>query len=860
MADNIEGDNINNLINSANEAVRSTLDLVNAQKEELDLQNKINQVIKESNKSISGYLKTRVKTKEIEKENLVLKNQINISEKELVEIQKKVATLNALELNDATKLTSEQKKQLENLRLNLTTIENNKKAAEGLLVQNEKLVSSLNEQQNILKSITNQSVEAIYETSKRYFSLKEIFGFFEKADRAIKDVNLTLGKSGGASTMLRDNMIDASMYAASLGLAMEDLSKIQLSYANITGKISGLRADEIASISEIAKGTSLGADGAAEMVGNFELMGYSANRLNKFVTNTVNTNQKLGVNSDKVLKNINSQFANFNKFRFQNGIESFAKMAQLAETTKITMEDTFSAIDKFRTLQGTLEASARLMSLGGKFAQADPFKLSFLARNKPEEFQAELAKMTNGLATFNQKTKSFQLSAIDMDRLREVAEATNVSFDSLVKSATESSKINFANKSILIGTKEDKELIGRLAKFGDNGKMVVDVEGSQVALDKITNAQLQAIKANFNSDKTLRERAEANMTFNDIVVNFIHELQSSLLPLLKNLNNITTTMRTFFNSLSTNSKTILAATGVFVVIVGSLVAAVKSMGGLSNLGGGLFNGIGGGIKGIFSKGSKAAAATGSNVAGNAVGGAGSGGAVATSKGISGNFTYAASLLAIGAAAVGIGYGIKLATDGFTNLASAIGKLDKTQIDGLNESIKTITYGFGMFIGVIVAGMTALAFASSSLVAATPAMYAVAGVIGVLGLSVTAMGYGVNLATTGISDMITSIAKLSTVNLDSLGNAFIPLNNFLNGDSKNLDKLEKFFNSKKELNLSNELFLQKFDKILSKGVELKAPTDGVNLTVNITNTLDGEVLGKKLALKVKAINYGYDKGR
>jgi len=849
---------IDDMITSTNNAIRATQDLVSAQKEEIELQSKINRLISESNKSISGYLKTRSKINEIEKENLALDNELKASSSKLILLQGQLNDLKELERVTNSQLTNEQKKQIENLTLNITTIENNVKAAEELVKQNEKVASSLKQQQSLLKSITTQTAEATYENVKKYFSFQQIFDYINKADKAIKEVNLTLGNSGSVSEGLRNNMIDSAMYAASLGVSIEDIAKMQTSYANITGKIASFRADEVASIAEIAKGTSLGVDGAAEMVGNFELMGYNVNSLNKFVTNTVHANQKLGINSDKVLKNINTQFANFTKFRFQNGIEAFAKMATLAETTKITMEDTFSAIDKFRTLQGTLEASARLMSLGGKFAQADPFKLSFLARNKPEEFQAELAKMTNGLATFNAKTKSFQLSAIDMDRLREVADATGVSFDSLVKSATESSKINFANKSILIGTKEDKQLIARLAKFGNNGKMVVEVEGSQVALDKITNAQLKSLKGD---PKTLKEMAEASMTFEEVVKNFIGELQASLLPLLKTLNSITTTLRTFFNALGTNTKSMLAIAAMFVVGAGTILTAVKSIGGLSGLAGGMFKGIGGGLKGLFSKGGGGAtSAASSSIPSTPTSTPGGGGAMATQKGISGNFTYAASLVAIGVAAVGIGYGIKLATDGFTNLATAIAKLDKTQIDGLNESIKTITLGFGIFIGVIIGGMTALAFASNGLVAATPAMYAFAGVIAVLGGSITAIGFGVKLATDGIGGMASSLYKLSTLNFDVLGNSFIPLNNFLNGDSKNLDKLEAFFSSKKELNLGFDLLIDKLDKTLAKGVELKTPSDGVDLTVNITNTLDGEVLGRKLALKVKAITYGMEKGR
>jgi hypothetical protein len=144
------------------------------------------------------------------------------------------------------------------------------------------------------------------------------------------------------------------------------------------------------------------------------------------------------------LKLMNDNFTKLSKHTFKNGVKDLAEMSKYSLKFKTNMEGMFNAMDKSRTLEGSLEMASQLMVMGGKFANMDPFTLNFNARNDPKKFQEDINSTLKGLATFNKQSKQFDVSSYDLDRLRSVAEATNMPLESLKESAIQLSKLDLA--------------------------------------------------------------------------------------------------------------------------------------------------------------------------------------------------------------------------------------------------------------------------------------------------------------------------------------------------------------------------------------------------------------------------------
>jgi hypothetical protein len=284
-------------------------------------------------------------------------------------------------------------------------------------------------------------------------------------DKGIKSYQLNLGLSGNKAEFLRQQMQEATNTAARFGAGIDDIVQLQSKVNELTGRANVFTENQIANMVVIAKGTGLANEEAANLVGNMLAFGSSVEDSKNLIEGTVNSTAKLGLNSSSVLKGMSANIGKLNNYRFQNGVEGLKKMVQASEKFKFSMEGAFAAAEKFRTLEGLLEAGATLRVLGGEFAKMDEFKLSFLARNKPEEFAVEMAKLTKGMASFNKETGLFDITDVDFDKLRVVAEATGRDINDLAKQTREFNQIEFAKKQIFVGTDEEKEMLAKLATF-----------------------------------------------------------------------------------------------------------------------------------------------------------------------------------------------------------------------------------------------------------------------------------------------------------------------------------------------------------------------------------------------------------
>jgi len=580
---------------------------------------------------------------------------------------------------------------------------------------------------------------------------------------------------------------------------------------------------------DIAKGTTLGAAGAAQMAANFQQMGVGMVQTGKDVEGFVNDSAAAGVNASNVLESMTSSFAKAQEFTFVKGRAGLKDMAINAQKMKISMESTFAAADKARTLKGSLDMASQLMVLGGRFAQADPFQLSFLARNDPAKFQEKLADMTKGMASFNKTTGEMSVSAYDMDRLRAAAEATGVPFAELVESSKKMAQMSGAKASLFVGTSDDREMIANMAKMGKDGSFTVDLGGQAVSLSKLTTGQISMLKA---EKSTLEQRAKDSQAFDEVFKNTMMELKSVFLPFLVEMGSLLKSVNGFIGGLSPMMKTGIAYTGVILGVTagfGKLISSVGGTGAIKSL-----LGIGkGGIKAGASAASSVAQAAGA--AGSGAGNAAAGAAGSASKGLGGAMgklggsSAAATLVAVGVAAVGMGYGIKLATEGIAKLAEAMKGMTGAEVAGLVGVVAALSIGF-----------VAMAFAVGSF--ANPMSLAGVAVVAGLSLSMIGMGFAIKLATDGVANMFTSMSSLAGLDLSGVGAFFGTAAGFLTADSDNFTGLMATVMFLKTAQTS---MIAEMREVMSTPVTLQLAGDNkMVVNVELTTNIDGDKFVKK----------------
>ncbi|HWY36769.1 MAG TPA: hypothetical protein VNX68_19140, partial [Nitrosopumilaceae archaeon] len=778
------------------------------QRELLDVEKEMSKLRKDMTSDLGSYIDKISKSKE-------LQYDIWITTKRKEELEKKISAL-------AGATSKKEKEQLNRLKEVL-------KATEKEISYNNQIISQLKNRNNLLKAGLNSMLSG----AEKLYTTLNIAHYLMDADQAIRDMGSDMGLGNKQFASAENHIHNAAKSTAKWGITVKDLTVMQSKYSEITGRNVLLNKKNYENISAIAKGTSLGVEGASEMAGNFENMGISVERAKGVVDGTIKSTMLLGVNAGKVFKTLNQNFKQAQKFSFKGGIAGFSKMAVYAEKFRIDISESFQMMDKSRTLEGAIEMATQLQLMGGKFAQADPFRMLHLARNDAEGFQKEMNGMLGGLSRYNKETKQFELaSPVNRDIIDHIAKATGQSVDNLIQQSNKIAEIKSMQKDLGKFSPDQRKIIEGLARMGDNGKFEVEVGKDVFDISKLTGTQIntlkeQQLKANDLAGR--KQGIEAN--FNNAML----ELKSSMLPLLKGMNFVMESINKYLGGSDNIGASMVKAAGMFAAIsfLTNPFGAIKLFGNILSKAGGLVGSgvseVAGGGKGIMSK---IFGNGGSTIAGGK-------GMTEISKGAtslpSGSVlqSKAAGLAAIGVAAVGIGAGIWMASKGLAELVTSFKGLTDKQA---NAAVLAITASMGGF---------ALALYAAG-AAGSASSYGLAIVAGVA----LAIGASVWMAGQGIGYMAGEITKLTDPNIGKnmgsigagmlgigaaasmLGNPLAllglgALTGFINstGDAINFKDMKDAFNTGIQFAQSTTQ-LDKVKNILAEMAEIKLDSGGM----------------------------------
>lgn len=503
------------------------------------------------NESMRNYTEHLKKIAEMQKNIKFISEQINHLKDEEKDLTKDLESL----LKDRNKGT---KDEINARRKEIKLIIDKIKA--------KRISVDLSEQElNSLKEINDQYLEQARNVNKVNLGLKEgakflkaVPGLINKGygkfkglglfdiEKSAKMAALELGIVSKNTNGFRQNMYDTAKSTFDIGIHTKDLAKIQAQYSSELGASTQLSKEGFESISEIAKGTMLGVEGATQLAVEMQKFNISAADSSKYVEEIVKMSQKMGVNSNKVLKSLQNNLKLANKYHFKGGIAGMAKMAATAEKFRITMDATASMADKLFDIEGAVEMSAQLNTMGGEWAKlGDPMKLMFQARNDMEGLQDSVIQATAGMADFNKETGEFEFSGLELHRMRELEKITGISAENMAEMAKQKAKFSKVRGQMGGSGLSDEmmQFVEANAQFNKkSGKFEIKLEGSKKAipveeLKKIHEGELK------NTEKSLRERAEASQTFDDLLNDTIEQMKELLLPVLEGINDALPSMR-----------------------------------------------------------------------------------------------------------------------------------------------------------------------------------------------------------------------------------------------------------------------------------------------------------------------------
>jgi len=210
----------------------------------------------------------------------------------------------------------------------------------------------------------------------------------------------------------------------------------------------------------------------------------------------------------------------------------------------------------------------------------------YKARNAPEELTKDLAKAAAASATFNKKTGEFEVSAYELDRLKEAANALGLSYDELAQSAKQTAKISrFEN---MLGGKgldsEQREALAMMAQVSKDGKAQIQMgftpDGKANMKDLKSLSGTQLLEA-LEQKKQAEEAAQQATGVKEQWENLFNQFVLATYPLLEELmkvfkpaaDGISTKMTDFITGLSNFIKGV----SPFFVMLGNLVTKIPEL-------------------------------------------------------------------------------------------------------------------------------------------------------------------------------------------------------------------------------------------------------------------------------------------
>lgn len=266
--------------------------------------------------------------------------------------------------------------------------------------------------------------------------------------------------------------------ALAYGITKEQVAELQKTISDSTARgimLSDSEADRLAQISKLVGNQTAGVFTDAII----NTMGGQLSTMENAVSNAYATAAKSGLNAAKFSSKVAQNLGLANKFAFRDGLNSLTRMTALSEKLGYNLSSIEAAAEKFSNFDTAIETSAHLNMLGGSAGLygSNPLQMMYESMYDPEKFNKSLTDMLKSYGRYNRKTGMGEVSAINMDMIREISKQLGIGMNEAVSIAKNSSVIR--EKEAIAGT-----YLNRIA--GDD-QMKRDFILNKAQIDTTTN-------------------------------------------------------------------------------------------------------------------------------------------------------------------------------------------------------------------------------------------------------------------------------------------------------------------------------------------------------------------------------------
>lgn len=312
---------------------------------------------------------------------------------------------------------------------------------------------------------------------------KSIDSLFKLQDSIIK-TSRGLGQSAAQAKLMETEIGKAAINAVEMGGNLEDVVKNFEQINTTLGRTTYLSSSVLTNIEAIQK-FGVGDATIQSFAKFFDKVGGGMDASIQQQIELVNTAKDYGLNVGQFLSSVAGKLDIVNKYGFPKGVNDLASMVAKSQV----LGDSLSVAQNFAdqimdSPEKAYEYAAQLQTLGGSFSQlGDGAQLLYMAQNDLKGLNDQLINATRGIATFNNETGQFEISANERLRLRGLknlgidADKVEETALKLAKQEQIIGKLNL-NPNIAGMSDEEKQTLANYAQLQKGG--VVTIKGQEI--------------------------------------------------------------------------------------------------------------------------------------------------------------------------------------------------------------------------------------------------------------------------------------------------------------------------------------------------------------------------------------------
>jgi hypothetical protein len=334
-------------------------------------------------------------------------------------------------------------------------------------------------------------------------------------------INKAFGQTRQRIVEIQTAIADTSPGIARLGGSVNDVTNTisELAQASRRNVIAnGEDVDKMFAAQKILGGTVKGIADA------FLNVGIGISQIPKELEKAITYVQSIGGNTEEVMKDVQSNMEQMNRYQFEGGVQGMAKMAAQASMLRTDMSTTLRFAEDLYQPDKAIEVASAFQRLGvSAGALADPFQLMNQSINDPTGLQNSLADVAKQFTEFDEKTKTFKINPQGVITLKEMGQQAHIDSKELMKmglAAAEADKRLSAIGSAGLNIKEeDKQYIANIASMGEGGEYEVKINDQETKkLSELTQEEFnKLIKEQKDGPKDLEGIARSQMNATDII-------------------------------------------------------------------------------------------------------------------------------------------------------------------------------------------------------------------------------------------------------------------------------------------------------------------------------------------------------